>query len=192
MSKAIGIRILGKLLTQLKYMVVAALTRLRLFKSSEEDPEETRYGSTGHTKNYVLMWDDLSPSLVPVPVPVSAITTTLKKRLPVIEFADFLERGIDEQDDNTDEQDGEACCAACWDRIEGSHKIRELCNCRHVFHLQCLDRWVDEGQVTCPLCRSMLLPPNISPWMLLRIACLPPQLQEEELEDPITATTSSS
>ena len=26
------------------------------------------------------------------------------------------------------------------------------------FHKACIDKWVDKGQATCPLCRALLLP----------------------------------
>ncbi|KAF5811974.1 putative transcription factor C2H2 family [Helianthus annuus] len=42
--------------------------------------------------------------------------------------------------------------------IAGCDLIREIVNCKHVFHRECLDKWVDVGQVNCPLCRSVLLP----------------------------------
>ena len=36
--------------------------------------------------------------------------------------------------------------------------MRELGNCCHVFHKECIDAWMDQGQATCPLCRSKLMP----------------------------------
>ncbi|KAK4384778.1 E3 ubiquitin-protein ligase ATL41 [Sesamum angolense] len=58
-----------------------------------------------------------------------------------------------------DEEDGEvdACCAVCLSSIEGWHKVRELGNCAHAFHVECLDGWADQGQETCPVCRAKLL-----------------------------------
>ncbi|KAL6291743.1 hypothetical protein ACE6H2_009253 [Prunus campanulata] len=42
--------------------------------------------------------------------------------------------------------------------MEGSQAVREPCNCSHAFHRECLDVWIDEGQLTRPLCRSELVP----------------------------------
>ncbi|RXH95863.1 hypothetical protein DVH24_008363 [Malus domestica] len=46
---------------------------------------------------------------------------------------------------------------AATSNAEETH--RKQCNCGHVFHWECLDSWVDQGQATCPLSRAMLFPP---------------------------------
>ncbi|PQQ04423.1 hypothetical protein Pyn_41098 [Prunus yedoensis var. nudiflora] len=51
-----------------------------------------------------------------------------------------------------------AAAAAPSPCMEGSQAVREPCNCSHAFHRECLDVWIDEGQLTCPLCRSELVP----------------------------------
>ncbi|KAJ8750804.1 hypothetical protein K2173_015985 [Erythroxylum novogranatense] len=51
-------------------------------------------------------------------------------------------------------------CAVCLNRLGVRDEIRELRNCRHVFHKECIDRWVDhvdENHNSCPLCRAPLL-----------------------------------
>ncbi|KAA8526067.1 hypothetical protein F0562_007833 [Nyssa sinensis] len=89
-------------------------------------------------------------------VPVHVLTASIKESLPVLQYHDFLQNRFGKHE----EEDENKACAVCLDSIEGSHEIRELCNCSHVFHRDCLDTWVDEGRVTCPFCRSMLLPPK--------------------------------
>lgn len=192
MAKAEPIGYLVSILTQLRYMVSMAFSRLGLFKSAEEaiySGELHDHSTTSNEdSNYVLMWDGSSPSLVPVPIPI--VTAFIKKRLPVVLFSDFIEgadksRIMDEFDLDGFEVDRKMRCSVCWDCIEGSHQIRELSTCCHVFHRECLDRWVDEGQLTCPLCRSTLLPPYTSPWVVLRNADLSdtPTEQEQEHEE---------
>ncbi|KAL1556429.1 putative E3 ubiquitin-protein ligase XERICO [Salvia divinorum] len=134
------------LISHAHYLFIAALTRLGLYKNSpaEESPE-----SGAGTNNYILILDSSSPSLVPIPVNV--VTAAIKNRVPVIEYEEFVRRG----------GGGEKGCSICLECIEGRDEIRELCNCRHLFHRECLDTWIDEGRVTCPLCRSMLLPPRV-------------------------------
>ncbi|CAN4121946.1 unnamed protein product [Withania somnifera] len=50
-------------------------------------------------------------------------------------------------------------CAICLCKIEDGDEVREL-NCDHLFHRTCLDRWMNCGRMTCPLCRNHLTKPN--------------------------------
>ncbi|KAK4357923.1 hypothetical protein RND71_023533 [Anisodus tanguticus] len=50
-------------------------------------------------------------------------------------------------------------CAICLCKIEGGEEVREL-NCDHLFHRACLDRWINCGRTTCPLCRNHLTKSN--------------------------------
>ncbi|KAG8658974.1 hypothetical protein MANES_02G000700v8 [Manihot esculenta] len=81
--------------------------------------------------------------LFPIPIAVPAI--------PIAKFSSIL-KTLGKGDDE------EYICSVCLDSTRNKDGIRELCNCSHVFHKECLDKWVDVGQVTCPLCRSTLFP----------------------------------
>ncbi|KAF8404535.1 hypothetical protein HHK36_009422 [Tetracentron sinense] len=48
-------------------------------------------------------------------------------------------------------------CAVCLSKFEEGEEIREL-KCKHIFHKDCLDRWLQHDSATCPLCRSLVLP----------------------------------
>lgn len=50
----------------------------------------------------------------------------------------------------------QGCCTVCLDEFEKMDKVRWLTGCRHVFHLRCIDRWIDSGHLTCPICRAPL------------------------------------
>ena len=50
-----------------------------------------------------------------------------------------------------------ADCAVCLCKIGGGEEIRVL-KCDHVFHRDCLDRWVGFKNATCPLCRQSVGP----------------------------------
>ncbi|KAE9461793.1 hypothetical protein C3L33_06267, partial [Rhododendron williamsianum] len=90
-----------------------------------------------------------------VQVPVHSVIDSIKERLPVIKYSNFLERPEGRRwDDSSTSQ----LCAVCLSLVNGSDEVRELCNCSHVFHAECLDGWVDQGRTTCPLCRSKLWP----------------------------------
>ncbi|KAF7119615.1 hypothetical protein RHSIM_Rhsim13G0176000 [Rhododendron simsii] len=92
-------------------------------------------------------------SLVQVP-DVHSVIDSIKERLPVVKYSNLLERleGRRWDDSST------SPCAVCLALVNGSDEVRELCNCSHVFHTECLDGWVDQGRTTCPLCRSKLWP----------------------------------
>ncbi|KAG1362400.1 putative E3 ubiquitin-protein ligase RHA1B [Cocos nucifera] len=86
-----------------------------------------------------------------VPWPVTSIS--IKAQLPAVEFASFIERSAGRW-----EHGREFMCVVCLENLAVGDEVRELGNCRHAFHKGCIDRWVDVGQVTCPLCRAQLLP----------------------------------
>ena len=111
--------------------------------------------------------DRPSPSLVSVPFHL--IDESIKKQLPITEYGDLLKRrGACSAED--------LVCVVCLNNMEASDGVRDLCNCSHVFHKECLDVWIGQGQVTCPLCRSKLSPsqreePGLGgdPWRLERL-----------------------
>ncbi|KAF0924810.1 hypothetical protein E2562_014916 [Oryza meyeriana var. granulata] len=52
-----------------------------------------------------------------------------------------------------------ADCAVCLSELADGEKVRELPNCRHVFHVECVDAWL-RSRTTCPLCRAEAELPN--------------------------------
>ncbi|XP_018484079.1 E3 ubiquitin-protein ligase ATL41-like [Raphanus sativus] len=48
-------------------------------------------------------------------------------------------------------------CAVCLSVFEEQDTARELPNCRHVFHVDCVDTWLTTCS-TCPVCRSEVQP----------------------------------
>ncbi|KAI4343233.1 hypothetical protein MLD38_027761 [Melastoma candidum] len=50
-------------------------------------------------------------------------------------------------------------CAICISEFKDYEMLRLLPKCDHVFHIECIDEWVS-GHVTCPVCRSDLVPPS--------------------------------
>ena len=113
-----------------------------------------------------------SPSLVPLPFHL--IDESIKKQLPITEYGDLLKR----RGPNSCSAEG-LVCVVCLNNMEASDGVRELCNCSHVFHKECLDVWIGQGQVTCPLCRSKLSPSQKielglggDPWRMERLSYL--------------------
>lgn len=44
-------------------------------------------------------------------------------------------------------------CVICQEEITGPCILRKITKCGHKFHLECLDRWL-ENKITCPSCRA--------------------------------------
>lgn len=155
--KALTLAFLFGFWSSLKFVVIAFLSGLGLYKPA---PEEDNDNSSGyHPNSYILLLDGTSPSLVPIPIHVA--TAAVKRKVPIVFFRDYLEKREGEM-----EKDRCWCCSICLEEIELDHEVRDPVTCNHVFHRPCLDTWVDEGQVTCPVCRSMLLPRKLTSFRL--------------------------
>lgn len=82
-----------------------------------------------------------------------ASSQMIKDNLILTTFGDITDRLAEES---------KSCdtCAVCLNKLIVQDEVRELRNCCHVFHRECIDRWVDhdhQNQTTCPLCRAPLL-----------------------------------
>ncbi|XP_021297590.1 RING-H2 finger protein ATL18 [Herrania umbratica] len=75
--------------------------------------------------------------------------------LPVARFEDFklsnCSRGR-----TADNGEVEEVCSICLVEFEKEDVVSQLHKCRHVFHMNCIEKWLDHDQFTCPLCRSFL------------------------------------
>ncbi|KAB5521832.1 hypothetical protein DKX38_026151 [Salix brachista] len=148
MPKIFCFKFLVGFLTFIKLVFLLTLSNLRISR-----PPRLLYNSDqdqDSTEGYVLLIDELCSS--PIPVPVSTLARLIKNKLQAIAYSSLLERTGKLEDD----QDN--VCPVCLDCIHGRDEVRKLCNCSHVFHLKCLDSWVDQAHVTCPTCRAMLFP----------------------------------
>ncbi|KAI3887671.1 hypothetical protein MKX03_010193 [Papaver bracteatum] len=86
---------------------------------------------------------------------VIASIKLIRRTLPTVKFEDLiLTSKTNGHDQNS--------CAICLCEYESQEKIKPLMNCRHIFQASCLDRWIIDNQSTCPLCRTSLIPLQIS------------------------------
>ncbi|KAJ0258363.1 E3 ubiquitin-protein ligase ATL41 [Hirschfeldia incana] len=54
-------------------------------------------------------------------------------------------------------------CAVCLSVLEEQDTARELPSCKHVFHVDCVDKWLTTCS-TCPVCRTEVQPrPRLEP-----------------------------
>ncbi|GLJ55456.1 hypothetical protein SUGI_1190780 [Cryptomeria japonica] len=93
------------------------------------------------------LWSESQENLSPT------LGQMIKKRLPVITFRNIVAEKV------MSEIEEDFVCAVCLISFKEDDEIRELCNCSHIFHRICLDKWIDKHEDTCPLCRCPLLPP---------------------------------
>nr|XP_016515871.1 PREDICTED: RING-H2 finger protein ATL46-like [Nicotiana tabacum] len=52
-------------------------------------------------------------------------------------------------------------CAICLLEFEHGDKGRKIKSCSHIFHENCLDKWLMHGKgqnSNCPVCRSVIIP----------------------------------
>ncbi|KAM7262033.1 hypothetical protein ACFE04_021110 [Oxalis oulophora] len=53
-------------------------------------------------------------------------------------------------------------CTVCLSEYEEGERVRRLMKCKHTFHKECLDKWLQHYRAaTCPLCRTKVLPDEI-------------------------------
>lgn len=53
--------------------------------------------------------------------------------------------------------DNDEACSVCLVEFESEDYVTKLSKCGHIFHMVCIEKWVDRNQFTCPLCRSSFL-----------------------------------
>ncbi|KAG6430919.1 hypothetical protein SASPL_108993 [Salvia splendens] len=51
-------------------------------------------------------------------------------------------------------------CAVCLNKFEAEEVLRLLPKCKHAFHVECVDTWLD-AHSTCPLCRYRVDPEDV-------------------------------
>ncbi|ONK72814.1 uncharacterized protein A4U43_C04F23510 [Asparagus officinalis] len=120
------------------YIISVIFYYLHLYPSSELQPPP---------------WEDRAIENSVSSPPAMSTPPSLKSTLPVAAYGLFLKKNYGYFDNHE-----EPMCAICLTGFRLKEKVRDLRNCGHLFHKHCIDRWIDMGKVTCPLCRLELLP----------------------------------
>ncbi|CAH8336750.1 unnamed protein product [Eruca vesicaria subsp. sativa] len=70
------------------------------------------------------------------------------RAIPIFKFKKRdVARGEEDQDKSSQE------CSVCLNEFQEDEKLRIIPNCCHVFHIDCIDIWL-QGNANCPLCRT--------------------------------------
>ncbi|GAB2219308.1 hypothetical protein Droror1_Dr00006943 [Drosera rotundifolia] len=59
--------------------------------------------------------------------------------------------------DHKSSDGGDETCSVCLVEFGSEDLVSQLSRCGHVFHVDCIDRWLYRYQFTCPLCRTFLV-----------------------------------
>ncbi|KAG9455560.1 hypothetical protein H6P81_000068 [Aristolochia fimbriata] len=54
----------------------------------------------------------------------------------------------------------ETICSVCLMEYGEEEEVSRLPVCGHVFHVPCIERWMERDQFSCPLCRSPIFGSN--------------------------------
>ncbi|KAL3689493.1 hypothetical protein R1sor_015802 [Riccia sorocarpa] len=71
----------------------------------------------------------------------------IRARLNAVRFKEIASRFEEEEEHQ---------CSVCLCDFEAEEEVFQLPQCSHIFHKECLGKWLGHGHTTCPLCRSTL------------------------------------
>ncbi|KAK9944452.1 hypothetical protein M0R45_010021 [Rubus argutus] len=75
--------------------------------------------------------------------------------LPVARFQDMQAHCSTERSGHAAET-----CSVCLVEFEDEDVVSQLSKCGHVFHMDCIEKWMERNHFTCPLCRSLFINVN--------------------------------
>nr|XP_043638612.1 RING-H2 finger protein ATL16-like [Erigeron canadensis] len=107
-------------------IAVLVIIHLCIAGSTLRVTQETNDSSSGVQKSRTMSEDDI-------------------KKLPWYAF-------MMDQGDNAEEA-RKVECSVCLESFKGGDKCRLLPNCKHSFHVTCIDSWLIKNAV-CPVCRA--------------------------------------
>ncbi|KFK31717.1 hypothetical protein AALP_AA6G149800 [Arabis alpina] len=89
------------------------------------------------------------------------------RAIPILKFKKSKRDGGEDQNDGVlgeEEEKGSQECSVCLNEFQEEEKLRIIPNCSHLFHIDCIDIWL-QNNANCPLCRTRVscdtsLPPD--------------------------------
>lgn len=72
--------------------------------------------------------------------------------------------GVHAKKKTTTIQVDELECSICMCAMESNNNTTMTTRCNHTFHKTCIQRWLDTGKTTCPLCRCTVCATTRTEW----------------------------
>ena len=138
----------GKLLLVSVFSLIALVILVMIHQILFRN-QETRRQASLHRRTTQLALDEIH-SIEPTPM----------RALDPVVVAASLPKFMYKQADQLDH--GEVIeCSVCLGTIVEEAMVKLLPNCKHMFHVECIDMWLNSN-ITCPICRA-LAEPRVKP-----------------------------
>jgi len=79
-------------------------------------------------------------------------------------------------------------CAICWEVIENDQTVREIHICGHIFHDECIEKWLKVKE-ECPMCKLSITPQSLNEGGNYNVLA---PLEPEQLEQGSSSSSSTS
>uniref|UniRef100_A0A2P2MH54 Putative RING zinc finger family protein n=1 Tax=Rhizophora mucronata TaxID=61149 RepID=A0A2P2MH54_RHIMU len=131
--------------TALSISIVKGILRsiLRVVGIRLASPSPSSSPSSDYSEDHA---EPLEPHLTPSGGCIEDYIEEFRSRTPVTQFDNVCSCEQPEHE-----------CSVCLTQFEPKSEINCLA-CGHVFHKVCLEKWLDYWNITCPLCRTPLIP----------------------------------
>ncbi|KAJ2068480.1 hypothetical protein GGI08_000853 [Coemansia sp. S2] len=84
--------------------------------------------------------------------PQDVLSDSELQLLPTMKYSEHREKSL-KLADSVDEEEEPSACVVCLDVFVADTTVRKLA-CGHVFHPNCIDKWLLRRSCRCPLCNS--------------------------------------
>lgn len=152
------------------YCLIKAIVSRRITMLRRRDlQDESTTGNLGELQQELdreieeqeenIFMNGMFGGLLSIPLPIPEILSSLDrtKYKEIIQVRKERQRQKATKNlENFSEKDGGIFkqCPICWSDFKRHHMVTPLlCNEKHIFHSDCIEKWIRKGNNSCPLCR---------------------------------------